>query len=109
MVTWLICTCRNGDRCVKRQRNDELYYNAEKQVVSISFIMYFWYAVIFLPGLDVTGDKVAQLVRCRTSNQRVAGSIPGRETTLVCPWASTSLFHIVSVYPAANPVVLVFI
>ena len=24
------------------------------------------------------GDKVAQLVRCRTSNQRVAGSIPGR-------------------------------
>ena len=24
-----------------------------------------------------TGDKVAQLVRCRTSNQRVAGSIPG--------------------------------
>ena len=23
------------------------------------------------------GDKVAQLVRCRTSNQRVAGSIPG--------------------------------
>ena len=25
----------------------------------------------------VNGDKVAQLVRCRTSNQRVAGSIPG--------------------------------
>ena len=24
-----------------------------------------------------TGDKVAQLVRCQTSNQRVAGSIPG--------------------------------
>ena len=23
------------------------------------------------------GDKVAQLVGCRTSNQRVAGSIPG--------------------------------
>ena len=32
------------------------------------------------------GDKVAQLVRCRTSNQLVAGSIPGRDT-LVCPWA----------------------
>ena len=31
-------------------------------------------------------DKVTQLVRCRTSNQRVAGSIPGRGT-LVCPWA----------------------
>ena len=30
--------------------------------------------------------KVAQFVRCRTSNQRVAGSIPGRGT-LVCPWA----------------------
>ena len=32
------------------------------------------------------GDKVAQLVRCRTSNHRVAGSILGRGT-LVCPWA----------------------
>ena len=32
------------------------------------------------------GDKVAQLVRYRTSNQRVAGSIPGRGT-LVCLWA----------------------
>ena len=29
---------------------------------------------------------VAQLVRCRTSNQRVAGSIPG-QGTLVCSWA----------------------
>ena len=35
---------------------------------------------------DTVGDIVAQLVRCRTSNQRVAGSIPGRGT-LVCPWA----------------------
>ena len=34
----------------------------------------------------VKGDKVAQSVRCRTSNQRVAGSNPGRGT-LVCPWA----------------------
>ena len=32
------------------------------------------------------GDKVAQLVRCGTSNQRVARSIPGWGT-LVCPWA----------------------
>ena len=31
---------------------------------------------------------VAQLVRCRTSNQRVAGSIPGRGT-LVCPLGKT--------------------
>ena len=31
-------------------------------------------------------DKVAQLVRYRTSNQEVAGSIPG-QGTLVCPWA----------------------
>ena len=30
-------------------------------------------------------EKVALLVRCRTSNQYVAGSIPGRGT-LVCPW-----------------------
>ena len=29
------------------------------------------------------GDKVAQLVRCRTCNQLVTGSIPGRGT-LVC-------------------------
>ena len=36
------------------------------------------------------GDKVAQLVRCWTSNQRVAGSIPGRDT-LVCPWAVYSI------------------
>ena len=35
---------------------------------------------------NVTGDKEAQLVRYRTSNQRVAGSIPGWGT-LVCPWA----------------------
>ena len=33
------------------------------------------------------GDKVAQLVKCRTSNQRVAGSIPG-QGTLVCPLGS---------------------
>ena len=28
-------------------------------------------------SLTTVRDKVAQLVRCRTSNQRVAGSIPG--------------------------------
>ena len=34
---------------------------------------------IFLPAaLYYDGDKVAQLVRCRIGNQRVAGSIPGR-------------------------------
>ena len=43
-------------------------------------------------------DKVAQLVRCRTSNQRVAGSIPG-QGTLVCPWA-------VSWVPSINKAVL---
>ena len=31
--------------------------------------------------LNSIGDKVAQLVRCRTSNQRVAGLIPGRGTS----------------------------
>ena len=36
--------------------------------------------------LYIYGDKVAQLVRCWTSNQRVAGSIPG-QGTLVCLWA----------------------
>ena len=46
------------------------------------------------------GDKVAQLVRCQTNNQMVAGSIPG-QGTLVCPWAR-QFIHIASVYPAAK-------
>ena len=46
------------------------------------------------------GDKVAQLVRCQTSNQRVAGSIPGRALWSVL--GQDSLFHIASVYPAAK-------
>ena len=32
------------------------------------------------------GDKVAQLVRCRTSNQRVAGSIPGHSGRFGRSW-----------------------
>ena len=36
-------------------------------------------AVVDLIGRHV-GDKVAKLVRCWTSDQRVAGSIPGRGT-----------------------------
>ena len=48
-----------------------------------------------------SGDKVAQLVRCRTSNQRVAGSIPATPGTLVV-LGQNSLFHIASVYPAAK-------
>ena len=44
------------------------------------------YLLLFLHSTSTFEDKVAQLVRCRTSNQRVAGSIPGRGT-LVCPWA----------------------
>ena len=32
-------------------------------------------------------DKVAQLVRCRTSNQRVAGSIPGHSRHFGRSWA----------------------
>ena len=40
-------------------------------------------------------DKVAQLVRCRTSNQRVPGSIPGRGT-LVCPWARQFIPYCIS-------------
>ena len=46
-------------------------------------------------------DKVAQLVRCRTSNQRVAGSIPGHSGHFGRSWQN-SLFHIASVYPAAK-------
>ena len=41
------------------------------------------------------------IVRCRTSNQRVAGSIPGHSGTLVV-LGQNSLFHIASVYPAAK-------
>ena len=52
-------------------------------------------------GRSKTKDKVAQLVRCRTSNQRVAGSIPGHSGTLVV-LGQNSLFHIASVYPAAK-------
>ena len=33
------------------------------------------------------GDKVAQLVRCQTSNQRVAGSIPGHSGHFGRSWA----------------------
>ena len=46
------------------------------------------------------GYKVAQLVRCWTSNQRVAVSIPGRGTLVFL--GQDSLFHIASVYPAAK-------
>ena len=41
-------------------------------------------------GVDVsttTGDKVAQLVGCRTSNQRVAGSIPDHSGHFGRSWA----------------------
>ena len=34
----------------------------------------------------LTGDKVAQLVGCRTSNQRVAGSIPGHSGQFGRSW-----------------------
>ena len=47
-------------------------------------------ALIFLVNLKyfmVTGDKVAQLVRCRTSNQRVACSIPGHSRHFGRSWA----------------------
>ena len=50
----------------------------------------------------IYGDKVAQLVRCRTSNQRIAGSIPGHSGHFGRSWAKTVLFHIASVYPAAK-------
>ena len=42
--------------------------------------------ILRIINLFQLGDKVAQLIWCRTSNQRVAGSIPGR-VTLVCSWA----------------------
>ena len=50
---------------------------------------------------DTVNSVLAQLVRCQTSNQRVAGSIPGHSGTLVV-LGQDSLFHIASVYPAAK-------
>ena len=35
----------------------------------------------------INGDKVAQLVGCRTSNQRVAGSNPGHSGHFGRSWA----------------------
>ena len=37
----------------------------------------YYFCIGFYPSQYYFGDKVAQLVRCKTSNQRVAGSIPG--------------------------------
>ena len=37
--------------------------------------------------MQCSGDKVAQLVRCGTSNQRVAGSIPGHSGHFGRSWA----------------------
>ena len=50
----------------------------------------------------LNGDKVAQLVGCRASNQRFAGSIPGHSGHFGRSWAKLSLFHIASVYPAVK-------
>ena len=47
------------------------------------------------------GDKVAQLVRCRTSNQRVVGSIPGHSGHFGRSWAKQFIPYC-SVYPAAK-------
>ena len=47
-------------------------------------------------------DKVAQLARCRTSNQKVADSIPGLGTFSWSVLGQDSSFHIASVYPAAK-------
>ena len=56
-----------------------------------------WYInrILYVSGGFTYGDKVAQLVRCRTRNQRVAGAL----------WSvlgQDSLFHIASVYPAVK-------
>ena len=40
----------------------------------LNIYVYYFFLSFFIFSLK----KVAQLVRCRTSNQRVAGSIPGR-------------------------------
>ena len=52
---------------------------------SVFFFRFCFLMDFTINSLLIYGDKVAQLVRCRTSNQRVAGSIPG-QGTWVCPW-----------------------
>ena len=47
-------------------------------------------------------DKVAQLVRCRTSNQRVAGSIAGRPGHFGLSLAKTVYSILLQSYPAAG-------
>ena len=62
--------------------------------ININFSIKEWYRKCVRQIYDKVGqrdmcltrDMVVQLVRCQTSKQRVAGSIPGRGT-LVCPWA----------------------
>ena len=59
---------------------------------------YFHQKTLYRLYLNGTLYKVAQLIRCQTSNQSVAGSIRGRALWSVL--GHDSLFHIASVHPA---------
>ena len=53
-------------------------------ISNINYYHYYCYYLYYICGHSaLVGHKVAQLVRCRTSNQRLAGSIPDRDT-FVC-------------------------
>ena len=51
---------------------------------------------------EIYGYKVAQLVRCRTSNQRIAGLFLGHSGHFGRSWAKQFIPYIASVYPAAK-------
>ena len=53
----------------------------------LGVIGYHSLAVLFINPHYIHGDKVAQLVRCQTSNQRVGGSIPGHYGHFGRSWA----------------------
>ena len=51
---------------------------------------------------NITGDKVAQLVRCRTSNQELEALVQFPAGALWSVLGQDSLFHTASVYPASK-------
>ena len=70
-------------------------YTGMNTMLALSFYSEHIFCIILLLSLEMLlscdmmmfGDKVAQLVRCRTSNQRVAGLIPGHPVHFGRSWA----------------------
>ena len=56
-------------------------------IIIIIIMMIIIIMIIIITTYHVHGEKVAQLVRCQTSNQRVDGSIPGHSGHFGRSWA----------------------